>query len=157
MAAGDDVLVRLTAGTTTYHFGREESVCGEVPGDEATAMSLDEALGRGRRLCVKCGRLGVTNQDSLRRWAKSSDFERDFQGRVKGLGVAVYHWLAMRQGVDTVKPDVHVRRFAEKAVGRSLSDQDVVDVVVKAAHALGTKAYELDWAIWEASRGGLSE
>lgn len=26
----------------------------------------------------------------------------------------------MRQGVDTVKPDVHVRRFAEAAVGRKL-------------------------------------
>lgn len=62
--------------------------------------------------------IGVTNQESLKRWAKSSRFERDFQGRVKGLGIAVYHWLVMRQGVDTVKPDVHVRRFAERAVGR---------------------------------------
>jgi hypothetical protein len=57
--------------------------------------------------------------------------------------------------MDTVKPDVHVRRFAEKAVGRPLSDRDVIEVVVKAAHQLGMKAYELDWAIWEASRDGL--
>lgn len=57
MASGDDVLVRLTPGTTTYHFGREESICGEVVADEATAMSLDEAINRGRRQCVKCGRL----------------------------------------------------------------------------------------------------
>ena len=28
----------------------------------------------------------------------------------------------MRQGIETVKPDVHVRRFAEGAVGRGLSD-----------------------------------
>jgi hypothetical protein len=60
----------------------------------------------------------------------------------------------MRQGVDTVKPDVHVRRFAEAVVGRSLSDDDVVEVVTRAAHELGLKAYELDWRIWEASRGG---
>jgi len=53
------VLVRLTAGTTTYHFGRSESICGEVLADEATAMSLDDALDLGRRLCVKCGRLVV--------------------------------------------------------------------------------------------------
>lgn len=96
--------------------------------------------------------IGVTDQETLRRWAKSSKFERDFQGRVKGLGVAVYHWLVMRQGVDTVKPDVHIRRFTERAVGRPLSDRDVVDVVVEAAHAMGMKAYELDWAIWEFSR-----
>jgi hypothetical protein len=62
----------------------------------------------------------------------------------------------MRQGVDTVKPDVHVRRFAEAAIGRSLSDSDVVEVVTTAAHQLEKKAFELDWAIWEAARGGKS-
>lgn len=56
MASGDDLLVRLTS-TTTYHFGRVESICGEVRSEEATPMSLDEALEVGRRLCVKCGRL----------------------------------------------------------------------------------------------------
>lgn len=110
-----------------------------------------------RDLTAYFRRIGVTDQASLKRWAKSSDFKRDFQGRVKGLGIAVYHWLVMRQGVDTVKPDVHVRRFAERAVGRSLSDRAVVEVVVAAAHQLGKKAYELDWAIWEASRGGALE
>jgi hypothetical protein len=62
--------------------------------------------------------------------------------------------VLMRQGVDTVKPDVHVRRFAEAAVGRPLSDADVVEVVTRAARLLGIRAYELDWRIWEASRGG---
>lgn len=110
-----------------------------------------------RDLSAYFRKIGVTSQESLRRWAKSSKFKRDFQGRVKGLGIAVYHWLVMRQGVDTVKPDVHVRRFAEEAVGRVLSDEDVVEVVTKAAHQLGLRAYELDWAIWEASRGGALE
>lgn len=49
-----------------------------------------------------------------------------------------------------MKPDVHIRRFAVSAVGRELSDQEVVEVVTRAAHQLGKKAYELDWAIWEA-------
>jgi hypothetical protein len=98
--------------------------------------------------------VGVKNQEDLRHWAANSDFKRDFEGRVKGLGIAVYHWLVMRQGVETVKPDVHVRRFAEAAVGRPLSDIDVVEVVVGAAKGLGLKAYELDWRIWEHSRGG---
>jgi hypothetical protein len=62
MAAGDDVLVRLTTSTTTYHYGRAESICGEVLADEATAMSIDEALDRGRRQCVLCGEL-------VARWA----------------------------------------------------------------------------------------
>ena len=60
MAAGDDVLVRLTPGTTTYHFGPVEAICGEVSVGEATTMTLDDALAMGRRLCVKCGRLVKT-------------------------------------------------------------------------------------------------
>lgn len=98
--------------------------------------------------------IGVVDQESLRAWAHESELGRDFAGRVRGLGPAVYQWLVMRQGVDTVKPDVHVRRFAEAAVGRALSDADVVEVVTRAAVALEIKAYELDWRIWETSRGG---
>lgn len=97
---------------------------------------------------------GVTNQEQLVEWATQSDFEKDFKGRVKGLGIAVYHWLIMRQGVESVKPDVHVRRFAESAVGRPLSDSEVIEIVSRAARRLGLKAYELDWRIWEHSRGG---
>ena len=98
--------------------------------------------------------IGVLDQPSLKKWAENSTFKNDFEGKVKGLGIAVYHWLVMRQGVDSVKPDVHVRRFAEAAVGRPLGDADVVEVVTRAAHQLGKKAFELDWAIWEAARGG---
>jgi len=107
-----------------------------------------------RRLTKYFRSVGVVDQSSLKAWAAKSEFKRDFEGKVKGLGIAVYHWLVMRQGVDTVKPDVHVRRFAEAAVGRRLSDEEVVEVVTRAAHQLGKKAFELDWAIWEASRGG---
>ncbi|MFQ5524527.1 MAG: hypothetical protein ACE5F5_13305 [Acidimicrobiia bacterium] len=36
--------------------------------------------------------------------------------------------------MDTTKPDAHVRRFAEKAVGRNLSDEDEIKAVTRAAH-----------------------
>jgi hypothetical protein len=98
--------------------------------------------------------IGVVDRDTLKAWAHTSEFRRDFEGQVKGLGPAVYQWLVMRQGVDTVKPDVHVRKFVEAAVGRALTDGDVIEVVTKAATRLEIKAYELDWRIWEASRGG---
>ena len=97
---------------------------------------------------------GVTDRDTLRRWAETSTFETDFEGKVKGLGRAVYQALVMRQGVDTVKPDVHVRRFAQAAVGRRLNDREVIEVMTEAAKRLGLGAMELDWRIWEASRGG---
>jgi len=107
-----------------------------------------------RRLARYFRSIGVVDQERLREWAHRSSFKVDFEGRVKGLGPAVYQWLVMRQGVDTVKPDVHVRRFAESAVGRPLGDDDVIELVMKTTQSLGIKAYELDWRIWEASRGG---
>lgn len=42
--------------------------------------------------------VGVENRETLKAWAHRSDFRRDFEGRVKGLGPAVYQWLVMRQG-----------------------------------------------------------
>jgi hypothetical protein len=98
--------------------------------------------------------IGVVDQERLKQWALTSTFKTDFEGRVRGLGPAVYQWLVMRQGVDTVKPDVHVRRFAEAAVGRRLNDQDVIELTTQAAARIGIKAFELDWRIWEAARGG---
>src|SRR5437868_10434 len=71
--------------------------------------------------------IGVRDAEALKRWATSAQFKRDFEGRVRGLGPAVFQWLVMRQGVDTVKPDVHVHRFAEAAVGRPLNDADTVE------------------------------
>jgi hypothetical protein len=96
--------------------------------------------------------LEVRDQQALRAWAINSEFKRDFEGKVKGLGFAVYKSLVMRQGVDTVKPDVHVRRFVEAAVGRRVSDTEVVRLVEDAAQALGLRAAELDWSIWESQR-----
>ncbi len=107
-----------------------------------------------RDLARYFGSIGVDNQERLKRWALTSTFKKDFERRVKGLGPAVYQWLVMRQGVDTVKPDVHVRRFAEAAVGRKLNDQDVIELMTRAAARIGIKAFELDWRIWEAARGG---
>jgi hypothetical protein len=51
----------------------------------------------------------------------------------------------LRQGVDTVKPDVHLRRFAEAAVGRTLNDNDVIEPTSRAPTRTGVKVFELDW------------
>lgn len=102
-----------------------------------------------RRLMEYFDSIGVNSQDRLREWAATSTFERDFRGRVRGLGYAVYKWLIMRQGVETVKPDVHIRRFVESTIGRPMSDEDTVFALEQVAISTGIKAYELDWRIWE--------
>lgn len=100
--------------------------------------------------------IGVIDQPSLHAWASQSSFRSDFEGKIKGLGIAVYQWLIMRQGIETVKPDVHLHRFSESVLGRRLSDTDVIEVVSGAAKVLAitlcVKAYELDWRIWESQR-----
>lgn len=140
-----------------------DDLLGDYPDDREGNTALAQHLwhydlwtrvGQLRGLVRYFRSIGVIDRDSLRGWAHRSDFRRDFEGRVRGLGPAVYQWLVMRQGVDTVKPDVHVRRFAEAAVGRPLNDADVVEVVTRAAVSLNIKAYEFDWRIWEAARGG---
>lgn len=105
-----------------------------------------------RELVGYFDRIGVRDQESLRAWAASSEFKPDFEGKVKGLGLASYKSLLMRQGVDTVKPDTHVRRFVEAAIGRRAPDAEVVTLVEDAAHQLSLPAAELDWRIWEHQR-----
>jgi hypothetical protein len=96
-----------------------------------------------RGLAAYFGSLGVTTLDGLREWARTSTFA-DFQGKVRGLGLAVYHALVMRLGVDTVKPDVHVMRFVRAAVGRNVSEVDAIDGLREAAKAQGIPAARLD-------------
>jgi hypothetical protein len=139
-----------------------KAVFARFPADQAGNTALAEFLW-GYKMWTRANMLrglvaffdgiGVRDQVALVSWAAGADFRRDFEGRVRGLGPAVFQWLVMRQGVETVKPDVHVRRFAEAVLGRRLNDDDLVAVVTGAALSLGVKAYELDWAIWEYQRG----
>lgn len=95
----------------------------------------------------------LTTQEALKAWAIQCDFDRDFRGRVKNLGIAACQWLRMRLGVDTVKPDVHIHRFVKRATGRTLSDSDAVRAIEEASKRLGMRARALDGVIWETQRG----
>jgi hypothetical protein len=106
-----------------------------------------------RRLVPFFESSGVTDQESLVTWAKAADFRRDFQGQVKGLGYAAFQWLTMRCGVETVKPDVHTRRFTERCLGRALTNNDIVELVTRTARQVGMPVRSLDLAIWERESG----
>ncbi|MFL5791281.1 MAG: hypothetical protein ACJ76A_07215 [Actinomycetota bacterium] len=90
----------------------------------------------------------VTTLRGLRTWATKSQQE-DFVGHIKGLGPAVYRSLAMRMGVDTVKPDVHVLRFVSGAIGRKATQAEAVDGLTEVATRLGVPARDLDWSVLE--------
>ncbi len=105
-----------------------------------------------RRLVAYFEVNGVTSQEQLKQWASKMDFERDFKGKVKGVGFAIFKWLLMRQGVETIKPDMWIHRFIQDTLGYPVSDETAVEALEQVAREIGVKAYELDWRIWEYQR-----
>ena len=94
----------------------------------------------------------ITTQRKLKRWAEKADFEKDFKGKVHGADIAIFKWLVMRLGVETVKPDVWIHRFIEETIGRKLSNEKAVEVLEKVAEKIGMETHRLDWRIWEYMR-----
>ena len=93
--------------------------------------------------------INVTDQPSLHAWARKADFERDFKGKVKGLGIAVFHWLLLRCGVPTLKPDIWVINFAKRVVGgRKISEQKLVQAFHEIAPLIGESLETIDLTIW---------
>lgn len=57
---------------------------------------------------------GLKEEEACRAWAAWADFgiayELDpYVGQVKGIGLALFHYMRMRAGADTLKPDLRVR------------------------------------------------
>jgi len=95
---------------------------------------------------------GIKGQQSLKKWVSSADFEKDIKGKFKtkehSIGIALFQWLRLRLGVDTVKPDVHIMNFVSNAVGRRISQQEALDALMIVAEQTNRKAALLDAAIW---------
>jgi len=139
-----------------------ENVLAKVPEDRQGNRGAAEYLwgylygdrvGRLRGLVRWARRQGLIDQSALRTWAYASDFRRDFEGEVKGLGISAYCWLVMRMGVDMVKPDIWLHAFVRRVLGRDLNDLELVEVVTEAAHRVHRSVRELDAGIWESERG----
>lgn len=105
-----------------------------------------------RRLVAYFESNNVITNEQLKQWASKVNFETDFKGKVKGAGFAIFKWLLIRLGVETVKPDIWIHRFIRDTLGYSVSDETAVEVLEQVAQAIGIKAYELDWRIWEYQR-----
>jgi len=59
---------------------------------------------------------GGNDLDRLQQWARDADpttYSEDPFGRIRGVGLRTFQYLRMIAGIDTVKPDIQVRRFIE--------------------------------------------
>jgi hypothetical protein len=67
---------------------------------------------------------------TLSTWASSTEFQ-EVKGKIKtkeqSVGYAIFKWLQVRLGVDTVKPDVHVKQFVSDCIGRKAKDEETVE------------------------------
>jgi len=109
-----------------------------------------------RRLLSFFESVGITDQPSLHAWTKAANFETDFKDRVKGLGIAVFHWLQIRCGVDSIKPDVWVINFGKRVVGKRISEKVLVDTFGKIAPLVGESIAASDLTIWHFERVSMA-
>jgi hypothetical protein len=109
-----------------------------------------------RVIVAKFNERGITGQAALQCWVATADFERDVRGQFRSdmhsIGYTIFHWLCLRCGVNTIKPDLQVLRFVESAIGRRPSPQETVEALVNIADDMGRETYKLDSAIWHYQR-----
>ena len=99
---------------------------------------------------------GIRGQQSLTRWLSNADFEQNIRGQFRtthhSMGIALFHWLCLRCGIDTIKPDTHVINFVTDTIGRRASAEESVQGLTRIAQEQGRMAYLLDSAIWHYQR-----
>lgn len=107
---------------------------------------------------------GIRGQRSLTRWLESADFERDVKGKFQSayrinhtrknhsLGIALFHWLCLRCGIDTIKPDVHIVNFVKSIIDRKAKPEECIEALVRIAREQNRECCRLDSAIWHLQR-----
>lgn len=90
---------------------------------DSTLQQIFEAK-RKRRVLIRGAEVfadidAETDLARLQLWADSADpynHEADSFGAINGVGLRTFQYLRMIAGIDTVKPDIQVRRFVEALV-----------------------------------------
>jgi hypothetical protein len=99
---------------------------------------------------------GVKGQKSLERWVKEADFESDVKGQFRSehhsIGYALFQWLRLRCGANTVKADVHIINFVSEAIHRRVYAEEATEGLRRIAKESKRRANRLDAAIWHYQR-----
>jgi hypothetical protein len=101
---------------------------------------------------------GEDDLDRLQQWAQDADpttYSEDPFGRITGVGLRTFQYLRMIAGIDTVKPDIQVRRFIEalaEATDSPNLDASTDQAVLESCQWLSDKTsyrmIELDQIAW---------
>lgn len=130
--------------------------------DHPELLEIFEAT-RKRRVLIQGAEVlsNIDGQDdlsSLKMWAESADpfdYSKNPFGRIQGVGLRTFQFLRMNAGVDTLKPDIQVKRFVEElkeSTGRPELDFSNDKSVLKSCKWLsqrtGYRMIELDQIVW---------
>lgn len=93
----------------------------------------------------------------LRAWARSVTPDDAWATGVRGFALAGFQYLRMLFGVQTAKPDIHIRRFVSDAVGHEVSDSEALALLEAAATKKNLPLADLDYSIWLERSGATDE
>jgi len=78
------------------------------------------------------GKKQIEELEQLRQWvvsARPSDYQTL---RIRAFGQAGFQYLRMLFGANTTKPDVHICRYVQVALGRHVSDTEALSLLEEA-------------------------
>lgn len=94
---------------------------------------------------------GGSELERLEQWAANSHPNGYKVRRIHGFALAGFQYLRMLFGANTTKPDVHIRRYVSRHVGRTVSDLEALTLLEGASLIAGVRLRDLDTTIWETS------
>lgn len=65
------------------------------------------------------------------------------------MGFATSQYIRKMLGVDSIKPDVHIKRSIFEGIGEKMSDRKTVVFIEEVAKVMNITATALDYAIWK--------
>ena len=86
---------------------------------------------------------------SMKHWAKNVDINSGKILPIDGIGFATGQYIRKMLGVDSIKPDVHIKKSIFEGIGEKMSDKKTVSFIEKIAKEMGISATALDYAIWK--------
>lgn len=84
----------------------------------------------------------------LKHWAESVDADEKLYFDVNGIGLATFQYIRMLFGANTIKPDVHIKRFIQDATKKKMSDYMIISLLENIAKKINIDPLVLDHTIW---------
>ena len=90
----------------------------------------------------------VPEEETLKKWATQAKPQDHRMLNIKGFALASFQYLRILFGADTIKPDVHIKRFIFCILSREVSDIEALFLLKAASKHAGLSARAVDLFIW---------